>query len=138
MQIEERVAAVGALSPTDLRSAWRLEYGSDPPAVPSSLLARKLTYDMQRRAMGGAARRIERQLDKAGESDGRLSKQGVKTQLRPGAQILREWGERTHRVDVRDDGGFVYEGRAYSSLSKIARIITGARWSGPRFFGVRG
>ncbi len=56
--------------------------------------------------------------------------------LKPGVRLLREWGGRTHQVTVTDDG-FDYGGKHYRSLSEIARTITGARWSGPRFFGLR-
>ena len=53
-----------------------------------------------------------------------------------GAQLLREWNGKTHRVTVSDDGGYLYEGQRHRSLSVIARTITGTQWSGPRFFGL--
>ena len=56
----------------------------------------------------------------------------------PGTQFLREWQGRTHVVTVNDDGDFVYQGTDYRSLSKVARAITGTRWSGPAFFGLTG
>ena len=58
-----------------------------------------------------------------------------KPHLAPGTRLLREWNGRTHQVDVTDDG-FVWNGETYRSLSAVARAITGARWSGPRFFGL--
>jgi hypothetical protein len=56
--------------------------------------------------------------------------------LHPGARLLREWGNTTHEVTVTETG-FTYRSRAYKSLSQIAREITGTRWSGPAFFGVK-
>ena len=56
--------------------------------------------------------------------------------LKPGARLIREWGGRTHTVTVTEDG-FEYGGRSYSSLTTIAKAITGAHWSGPRFFGLK-
>ncbi len=57
--------------------------------------------------------------------------------LKPGTTLVREWHGRTHTVLVLADGGFEHEGRRYASLTRLARAITGARWSGPRFFGLR-
>ena len=57
--------------------------------------------------------------------------------LKPGTTLVREWHGRTHTVLVLADGGFEHQGRRYASLTRLARGITGARWSGPRFFGLR-
>ena len=57
--------------------------------------------------------------------------------LKPGTTLVREWHGRTHTVLVLADGGFEHQGRRYASLTRLARAITGARWSGPRFFGLR-
>jgi hypothetical protein len=57
--------------------------------------------------------------------------------LRPGARLVREWRGKTHMVIVTEDG-FEYTGQIYASLTKIAQVITGAHWSGPRFFGLNG
>ena len=59
------------------------------------------------------------------------------TRLKPGTRLVREWNGRTYTVTITEDG-FAYNGMTYSSLTKIARIITGAHWSGPRFFGLNG
>lgn len=62
---------------------------------------------------------------------------GRRKNLGHGTQLLREWGGQTHRVTVEAEGRYLYDGQTWSSLSAIARAITGARWSGPRFFGTR-
>jgi hypothetical protein len=142
MNVAEQVAAVGAMIPTAIRVFWRERYGSEAPEVPVSLLARKLTFDLQRDGGGGIGRRLERRLQALGKSDATVEGSGVSARsslprLQPGSHLLREWGGRTHRVEVMENGGYVYDGSSHRSLSAIARQITGAHWSGPRFFGVR-
>ena len=58
-------------------------------------------------------------------------------QLKPGARLLREWNGKVHEVSALEDGRYAYAGKVWRSLSEIARVITGVRWSGPRFFGTR-
>jgi hypothetical protein len=101
-------------------------------------MIRALAYRVQERAHGGlapATRRKLRNLAAELEAKGTaVFDPGVA--LRPGARLVREWAGRTHTVLVLDDS-FDYEGERYPSLSKIAAEITGAHWSGPRFFGIR-
>jgi hypothetical protein len=142
MSVAKQVAAVGAMTPTAIRTAWLEHYGSEAPEVPASLLARKLTYDLQRGGCGGIGRRLERRLQALGVADastknGAASRRALLPRLQSGSHLLREWGGKTHRVEVMEDGSYVYDGRSHGSLSAIARQITGAHWSGPRFFGVR-
>ena len=123
----------------ELRVKWRQLCGTEPPArLSCDLLIRAVAHKMQERAHGGLAqstrrkiRILGRQLDTEGNAafDPGLA-------LKTGAKLVREWHGRTHTVIVLEDG-FDYDGRRYRSLSKIAREITGAHWSGPRFFGVR-
>jgi len=137
--LESRIAAVGAMTPTALASEWRRRVGSEPPALPASLLARAITYALQEKAIGKLAqshvRRLERVADRLDEVN-----QGDKAPrwCQPGSRLVREWHGRTYQVEVKGEGSYVYAGREYSSLSRIAREITGTRWSGPRFFGVEG
>ena len=80
-----------------------------------------------------------RQLDKfaRGDTRGKVESAPRAPSLEPGARLVREWNGVTHTVDVIDDG-FEWQDQRYGSLSEIARLITGARWSGPRFFGLNG
>lgn len=142
MSVAEQVAAVGAMTPTAVRAAWLEHYGSEAPEVPVSLLARKLTFDLQRDSASAIGRRLERRLQALCNADARAGGLAVTSRpsvprLQPGSHLLREWGGRTHRVEVMGDGTYVYDGRSHRSLSAIARQITGAHWSGPRFFGVQ-
>lgn len=136
---ETEVAALDDLQITDLRREWRRFCGSEPPARASrDLLMRGVAYRVQERAQGGLGRStrnrlraLARQLE---AGTGTAFDPGIA--LKPGAKLVREWHGRTHTVAVLEDG-FDYGGTRYSSLSVIARRITGARWSGPRFFGIR-
>ena len=103
-----------------------------PRGLRQAFLARLLAYDLQVRARGGLSPRLVKRLQAtaAGETPSPAA-----PQLRPGAQLLRTWNGVTHRVDVVEDG-YRYRGDIYRSLSAIAKRITGAHWSGPRFFGL--
>ena len=94
---------------------------------------------MQARQYGGLKSAIVRRLDKiaGSKSDGRTKCAPWVPALDPGARLVRDWNGVTHTVDVTDDG-FEWQSQQYGSLSEIAREITGARWSGPRFFGLNG
>ena len=95
------------------------------------------TYRIQELRYGGLSKPTSRKLAaiaQARRSDGEIAPEGA-PRIRAGARLVREWNGRTHTVTVEKEG-FTYAGRGYRSLSAIAREITGARWSGPRFFGV--
>jgi hypothetical protein len=132
---EQDIAALPDLQSAELRIRWRKCYRAEPPnGLSRDLLIRGIAYKLQERAQGGLTQATKRKLRLlAGklntETQPRLS-------LKPGVKLVREWHSRTHTVTVLEDG-FDYAGRRYRSLSSIARQITGARWSGPRFFGVQ-
>ena len=121
----------------DLRCEWRRLYRSEPPRISRDLLTRGIAYRRQELEHGGlskATRRKLKTLAKMVHTTGRVAPDpGVC--LKPGARLVREWHGRTHTVTVTEDG-FDYAGTSYPSLTKIAKKITGARWSGPRFFGL--
>jgi hypothetical protein len=98
------------------------------------LIVRVIDYERQVAGNGGLSLRIRRQL-RTIVNEERAVAPGVR--LKPDARLVREWNGVSHVVD-RVEEGFVYRGRTYTSLSAIAREITGARWSGPRFFGLKG
>jgi hypothetical protein len=123
-----------------LRREWRRLFRAHPPKrVRRELLMLGVAWKIQAEAYGGlsaATRRRLRGLSKALERDGAIGRERV-THLKPGATLIREWHSVTHAVVVLEDG-FEWKGRTWRSLSAIAREITGARWSGPRFFGLNG
>ena len=134
----EQIAALWDLKTQELRAEWRRIYGTEPPArISRDLLTRAVAFQIQERNHGGLDKRTKRKLRSMArtlETNGdRSFDPGIS--LKPGARLIREWNGRTHRVTLLEDG-FDYQGRRYRSLSQIARIITGAHWSGPRFFGL--
>jgi hypothetical protein len=132
-----RLAALHAMSTVQLRAEWSRVLKSPAPALPADLLLRTLAYDLQVRAEGGLsveARRTIRTLVKQLGQAGEISPER-EVVLKPGTQLARDWHGATHHVLVVEDG-FVLRGQKYSSLTRIAQEITGARWSGPRLFGL--
>jgi Protein of unknown function (DUF2924) len=121
----------------ELRLAWRQLHRTGPPqGLSRDLLIRALAHQLRERTHGGASRTLRRRLQSlAGEIEkgGASFDPGVVPKT--GTTLVREWRGRTHMVLVREDG-FEYEGQRYRSLSVIAERITGAHWSGPRFFGL--
>lgn len=130
------VSELSAEPVSTLRSSWRRLLRDEPPHLGRDLVLRTLIWRLQAKAFGGHKRATERRLDDLGralEAGGALPT--TPAPIKPGDRLVREWRGRTYRVDVAD-AGFEYDGATYGSLSKIARLITGARWSGPRFFGL--
>ena len=124
-------------SSDELRREWRRLYGNEPPRISRDLLVLGVTYRLQEIAYGGlgnATLRKLRALAKTLRATGRVGPT-PSLSLKPGARLIREWRGHTHTVSVTEDG-FEYGGTNYPSLTQIARKITGAHWSGPRFFGL--
>lgn len=117
-----------------LIEAWKEVFATPVPARLSiPFLRRFLAFEVQARCGGGLPKGIVEKLAKAADD-----KPGTRSPaLRPGGRLIREWNGVTHVVDVAGDG-FHWNGQHHASLSAIARAITGTRWSGPRFFGLRG
>ena len=106
------------------------------PAMPTPLLRRLLAQRLQEKRHGRLPLLVVRELGRVGAT---CSVEPQQTQkkvvLTPGTRLIREWNGRTIAVEVREDG-FLWDERTYRSLSEIARKVTGAHWSGPRFFGL--
>jgi hypothetical protein len=128
-----------ALNPNELAERWRTLFGSDPPArLRRSLLIQALAYRLQEKAFGGMNAVTRRLLESvAGDVSARRS---VATHsqrpVNAGAVLIREWHGTKHQVTALKDG-FMFRGTRFRSLSKIAAEITGTRWSGPLFFGLK-
>lgn len=137
LEVTRRVAALCDFTPDELRKEWRRLYRSQPPRLSRDLLVHAIAYRIQELRYGGLSKATSRRLTALVQA--RLSNDELppssKPRIRAGARLIREWNGRTHAVTVEEDG-FTYAGRSYQSLSAIARDITGARWSGPRFFGL--
>jgi hypothetical protein len=136
-ELECDIAGLVDRSTQDLRLAWRqLHRTGPPPGLSRDLMIRALAHQLQERAEGGASPALRRRLQGLA---GGLEKGGASFSpgivLKTGTTLVRQWRGHTHTVLVRD-GGFEYEGQRYRSLTVIAERITGAHWSGPRFFGL--
>ena len=136
--LEAEIARLGKLNLQELRQYWAERLGPVPDHRSADLMRRRIAYALQVRAYGGLkpeTRRRLRELHKAFTADPAytpLPNYGLK----PGTMLTREWKGVTHRVGVMDEG-FEYKGQRYKSLSEIATLITGTKWSGPVFFGIR-
>jgi hypothetical protein len=133
------LADLGDLSRSQLRVLWQKEVGEKPPgSFGRELLALGIAYVRQERRYGGLRKASAHEVDRlfgrtladpAGKGRGPIMG-------RPGTVLVREWQGTTHHVTVVADG-FIWNGCSHSSLSGIARAITGTKWNGPRFFGLR-
>jgi hypothetical protein len=136
--LDSELAALPTLSAHQLRLKWQDLRCGEPTARSSrDLMIREIAYKMQEQVHGGLAPAIKRRLRTLAvefEANGTNSLVSPPL-LKPGTRLLREWGGKTHTVIVLDDG-FEYDGERHHSLTQIARRITGAHWSGPRFFGL--
>jgi hypothetical protein len=136
--LEAEIARLNDLGLAELRRVWKERLGT-PPAIASTDLTRRwLSWELQAQVRGGfdaTTRRRLRRLCKAFRADASL-KTLPDSGPRPGSMLAREWNGVIHRVMVLDEG-FAWNGQKHDSLSDIAFRITGTRWSGPRFFGLR-
>jgi hypothetical protein len=134
---EGEIDRLRSLGLEELRREWRRLYPGEPPRISRDLLVLALGYRLQEIEHGGLGKATRRKLQTMAKdlrTTGRVGP-APSISLKPGARLVREWGGRTRTVTVTEDG-FEYAGENYPSLTKIAKKITGAHWSGPRFFGL--
>jgi hypothetical protein len=139
-QLAAQLDRLRELSPAELREQWRTLFGAaPPPKLRSSLLLQAIAYWLQERALGGlkpaTLRLLERIADDAATRR-EVSTPPEKLRVSAGTVLIREWHGTQHQVTVLKEG-FLYRARRFRSLSEIARAITGSRWSGPLFFGLK-
>ena len=137
--IAEKITALQALETSDLKACWERAFRQPTPKrISRDLLLRALTYHVQEQTEGGLSKAALRRLAGLAEPKGRGNQppRPAAPRLRSGTRLIREWRGEVHKVSVLDNG-FDYRGERYASLSHIARTITGTRWSGPLFFGLR-
>ena len=127
----EALARLETLSAVELRAEWQAVTGSALPRVSPRLLRLALGYELQVAALGGLSRQTQQRLAQiaSGKTTTRAAGQGTR--------LVREWGGKLHVVTIGEDGVIRFAEREWKSLSEIARHITGTRWSGPAFFGLR-
>jgi hypothetical protein len=135
--IERELDRIRSLGLEELRCEWRRLHHGDAPRISRDLLVLALGYRLQEIEHGGLGKATRRKLQtiaKALRTTGRVGAM-PSLSLKPGARLVREWHGRTHTVTATEDG-FEYAGKSHSSLTRIAKKITGTHWSGPRFFGL--
>ena len=140
-KLDIEIVRLRGLDVGELRARWHTVFRRRPPArLPRHLLFRIMAYQLQADGMGDLAPETLRLLDRSG-SPADASKLAVefnqrRADLRPGTVLIREWKSQLHRVMVLVDG-FAWKDKVYPSLTKVAFAMTGTRWNGPRFFGLR-
>jgi len=141
--LDEEIARLRGLDVGELRARWHTVFRRRaPPHLPRHLLFRILAYRLQANRLGELDNDSQRLLDRIGSGSAERIDRLVanlnrpRAELRPGTLLTREWGGHLQRVMVLADG-FTWNGKTYGSLSKVAFAITGSRWNGPRFFGLR-
>lgn len=145
MKAPPDIASLETLGREGLVTLWaEVIKGPVPKQLSQPVLRRMLAFELQSRRQGGLGKGFLKRLEAAAGSEvhpdnaagaGAAVSRAASRRLSPGARLLREWNGTTHAVEVTEDG-FLWQGRRYRSLSVIARTITSAHWSGPRFFGL--
>lgn len=132
-RLEQQLAALAKMSPAQLRREWLRVHRSPAPQVTPDLLMRGIAYRLQEKAFGGFSVAEKRKLLSAGNDATGPSPDII---IKSGTRLVRDWGGVSHHVLVLEKG-YLYRDDRFDSLSQLARHITGAKWSGPRFFGLR-
>ena len=126
--LQDRLAALVQMQRPQLQTEWERVYDKLAPSLSADLLRLGIAYRLQEKAHGGLSRASIAELNQTGA--GRRA-------IKHGTRLMRSWNGKTISVEV-EENRFVFEDRHYTSLSAIAREVTGNHWSGPRFFGLRG
>ncbi|MGB9408721.1 MAG: DUF2924 domain-containing protein [Terracidiphilus sp.] len=142
-RLEVEIAALPKMNLAQLQAKWRRVLKQAPPShIRKQLLVPLLAYKLQEQAFGGLKPEVKRRLRELAAGLHRDSKKTAAQRrdplrIKPGTRLIRQWEGKTYHVTV-GEAGFEYNGERYKSLSAIARLITGTRWSGPLFFGLKG
>ena len=137
-RLDKDLVALAAMPPVQLRDRWAAMGTGEAPSVPTPLLRRMLAQRLQEKRRGGLPLLVVRELERVGSlgSGAAPEPQRQSVTLTPGTRLIREWNGQTIAVEVTE-AGFAWNDKNWRSLSEIAREVTGAHWSGPRFFGLK-
>jgi hypothetical protein len=138
--IPVRLAALKTMALPELEAEWRTLFGSEPPGHNRRYLESRLAYRIQELTYGGLKPETRKRLEALGEqsADRNITRRRIRHDAMPiaGTRLLREWQGVEHTVTVLTEG-YGWQGRPYRSLSAVARAITGTRWNGLVFFGLK-
>jgi len=129
--LDAELAALADMTLAQMRARWQAVSDKPVPQVRRTLLRLALAYELQATVHGGLSRRTEQRLAYL------AGKNSAPNAPRAGMRLVREWNGTLHTVTIDEDGLIHWEGKTWRSLSEVARAITGTRWSGPMFFGLR-
>jgi hypothetical protein len=130
-KLDEQLAGLATLSSAELREMWQKVTGGPVPRVSPKLLRLALGYELQAKALGGLSRSTQQKLAQLAAAKTRT------TAAQAGMRLVREWNGTVHVVNIGEDNVVRWNDREWRSLSEVARAITGTRWSGPAFFGLK-
>ena len=130
-ELESELAALETLSLAQLREKWSSMTDRPVPRISAALFRLAIAWELQAAVHGGHSRQTLQRLDQlaAGRTETRPAQAGMR--------LMREWNGRMHVVTINEDGAIHWNDRTWNSLSRVAREITGTRWSGPAFFGLK-
>jgi len=135
-KLDKQIEAIEELPRDELITRWSKMHGCLPPkGMNTPMLVRAAAYQGQAKRLGSLKRETYKAL-LAIASGSSHKPPAQKVELKPGMRLIREWHGKTHQVEVLENG-FEWQGEIYTSLSAIAKAITGTKWSGPRFFGLQ-
>jgi hypothetical protein len=130
VELDAELAALESMSRAELRAAWKRQLRTMPPNVSAGLLRLALAHHLQSKVMGGITKEMKRKLQEI--ADGATA-----ARITSGTRLVREWRGKIHVVTLTEEGRYCWQDREWTSLSMVARAITGTRWSGPAFFGTK-
>lgn len=138
--VARQIADLSQMSMAELWPIWDRYFPRRPDYPNRTHVESRIAYKLQEEVFGGLAPETKQRLEAIGAKHSKIKLRAKPREFNfaPGTVILREWGEREHRVTVTAEGLFEYEGNTFKSLTAVARHITGTHWSGPLFFGLAG
>jgi hypothetical protein len=129
-KLDDQLGELETMSKAGLNDRWAKLTGQPAPKVSEKMLRLALAYELQAKALGGLSRKTRQRLDQ-------VATKTSTNEARPGMRLAREFGGTVHVVTIGDAGQVIWNEREWRSLSEVARVITGTRWSGPAFFGLK-
>lgn len=130
-KLEDQLREITQLDKVALQARWAALTGRPAPKVSCAMLRLAVAYELQAKSLGGLSRKTRQMLNGGGVA------KGPAQTIRPGMRLAREHGGTMHIVTIGERGEIIWKDRQWRSLSEVARAITGTRWSGPAFFGLK-